>query len=256
MFVARPGYKLVVADYSQMELRMLAHYSQDPLLLQAFEQDLDLHVITGARQGGMSYDELKALVDADDPEGKKLRSIGKTSNFALTYGMAAKKYQLRLAVDNGLWVPLDTAAQWIEDYNATWQGATDWKARATKYAHYLGHITTIAGRKRRLPDLYSADRYEVLRAERQAINAIIQGSCADVISYVIPFIQAALRPMGGTVLLQVHDEIVCEVPEEMAPVAARAMGVLMADLANERFKLRCPMMADAHIGDNWGDAKG
>jgi DNA polymerase-1 len=93
-----------------------------------------------------------------------------------------------------------------------------------------------------------------MRAERQAINAVIQGSCADIINEAIPAIQMALRPLGGYVLLQVHDEIVAEAPEDLAPTAAKIVETYMTGLVNH--KLRCPLGADAHIGDTWGSAKG
>jgi DNA polymerase I len=254
MFVARPGHALVVADYSMMELRMLAHYSQDPNLLAAFIEGKDLHILTGAQQAGMTYEELKEQVDAGDNEAKKLRSIGKTSNFGLTYGMGAKKYQLLLLTQNGFEVTEKEAQRLINTYNETFAGATEWKKKVVRYAQKLGYVQTMLGRKRRLPGLYSNDRYEVMRAERMGINAIIQGSCSDVISQAMPAIQKALSAIDGYILLQVHDELVCEVPIEYAETGRLMVGELMVALANP--KLRCPLEADAHVGHTWGEAKG
>lgn len=254
MFVARPGMTLVVADYSMMELRMLAHYSQDENLLSAFVEGRDLHVVTGANQSGVSYDDLKTRVDAGESEAKKLRSIGKTSNFGLTYGMGAKKYQLLLLTQNQLEVTEQEAARLIEVYNETFAGAMDWKHRVVRHAKRLGYVRTILGRKRRLPGLYSPDRYEVMRAERMGINAIIQGSCADVISQAMPAIQTALSAIGGRILLQVHDELVCEVPEMYAETGRMIVSELMTALINPR--LNCPLVAEAHVGRTWGEAKG
>ena len=254
MFIARPGHVLVVADYSMMELRMLAHYSQDPNLLSAFIEGKDLHILTGAQQAGMSYDELSAQIEAGDPEAKKLRSIGKTSNFGLTYGMGAKKYQLLLLTQNKVEVTEKESQRLIETYNKTFAGATEWKKKVVQYSQKLGYVQTMLGRKRRLPGLYSNDRYEVMRAERMGINAIIQGSCSDVISQAMPAIQRALSAIDGYILLQVHDELVCEVPEEYADTGRMIVGELMVALANP--KLRCPLVADAHVGRTWGDAKG
>lgn len=254
MFIARPGHVLVVADYSMMELRMLAHYSQDERLLSAFIDGHDLHILTGAQQAGMTYDELKEQFEQGDPEAKKLRSIGKTSNFGLTYGMGAKKYQLLLLTQNQLEVSEQEARRLIDTYNATFEGATLWKERVIRYSKKLGYVQTIGGRKRRLPGLYSHDRYEAMRAERMGINAIIQGSCADVISEAMPAIQRALSSIRGRILLQVHDELVCEVPEEYSDIGITLVGSLMTALVNP--KLRCPLVAEAHAGPTWGSAKG
>lgn len=254
MFIARPGHVLVVADYSMMELRMLAHYSQDETLLSAFTEGKDLHILTGAQQAGLTYDELKDRIDAGDPEAKTLRSIGKTSNFGLTYGMGAKKYQLLLLTQNNLSVTEQEAKRLIESYNSTFYGATVWKQRVTRYSHKIGYVQTILGRKRRLPGLRSKDKYEVMRAERMGINAVIQGSCADVISQAMPAIQRALSAINGYILLQVHDELVCEVPEKYADIGRMLVGELMTALANPL--LRCPLIADAHVGKTWGEAKG
>jgi DNA polymerase-1 len=254
MFIARPGHKLVVADYSMMELRMLAHYSQDSNLLSAFIEGKDLHILTGAQQAGMDYDELKIKIDDGDPQAKQLRSIGKTSNFGLTYGMGAKKYQLLLLTQNGVEVTEKEAQRLIDAYNNTFTGATLWKKKVVQYAQKLGYVQTMLGRKRRLPGLYGNDRYEVMRAERMGINAIIQGSCSDVISQAMPAIQKALSAINGYILLQVHDELVCEVPEQYAETGKMIVGELMVALANP--KLRCPLIADAHVGNTWGEAKG
>lgn len=254
MFVARPGHVLVVADYSMMELRMLAHYSKDPNLLAAFVDGKDLHTLTGANQAGCSYDDLKQRVDAGDADAKKLRSIGKTSNFGLTYGMGAKKYQLLLLTQNQLEVSETESKRLIDAYNETFAGATEWKHRVVRHARRLGYVQTILGRKRRLPGLASPDRYEVMRAERMGINAIIQGSCADVISQAMPAIQRALGAINGRILLQVHDELVCEVPEQYAATGLLLVQQLMTALINPR--LICPMVADAHTGRTWGEAKG
>lgn len=254
MFIARPGHVLVVADYSMMELRMLAHYSQDANLLSAFIEGKDLHILTGAQQAGLDYDALKARIDEGDPQAKQLRSIGKTSNFGLTYGMGAKKYQLLLLTQNGVEVTEKESQRLIDAYNETFTGATLWKKKVVQYAQKLGYVQTVLGRKRRLPGLYSNDRYEVMRSERMGINAIIQGSCSDVISQAMPAIQRALSAINGYILLQVHDELVCEVPEAYAETGRMLVGELMVALANPR--LRCPLVADAHVGRTWGEAKG
>lgn len=255
MFVARPGKKLLVADYSQMELRMIAHYSGDEKLLAAFEQGLDLHVVTGSGQASLSYEDLlERCKDDDDINAKKLRMIGKTSNFALSYGMHAKTFQLRLLVDNGMRVTVREAKRLIDEYDATYEGATAFKQKVRDVVAARGFVRTMHGRKRRLPEVWSDDQFQRFEAERQAINYIIQGTCAEVMAMAIPKVQAALAPFGGEVLLQIHDECVSEIDEENVEVGAKIVSEIMEGVINH--KLRCPMIAEAHWADSWGAAKG
>lgn len=254
MFVARKGYKLIVADYSQMELRMLAHYSQDQVLLDAFEKNQDLHILTGASFAQMTYGELEALVKNEDPKGKELRQLGKTGNFALTYGMGARKFQRFLLVNNDYELHLEETASWIDRYNNMYFMSYDWKTRVWKFVDKHGFVATIEGRKRRLTEYRSNERWRRSRAQRQGVNAIIQGSCGDIICKAMPRIQDALEAFGGSLLLQVHDELVAEVPTEYAELCAHIMSTLMVQDINT--KIICPMVAEAHIGDSWGAAKG
>lgn len=255
MFVARPDHKLVVADYSQMELRVLAHYSQDAALLKAFEEEQDLHILTGAAFARMEYNELfEAYHGGTDTKARDLRMLGKTGNFALTYGMAAPKFQRYLVANNGYYVPLKQCAEWIEGYNLMYAGATEWKKKVIAAARRFGYIQTIAHRRRRLPNITSDDRYLRGEAERQSVNGVIQGTCADLILEVIPAVETALMGLKGHLLLQVHDELVGEVPTARAKLGATLMSTIMTGLVNDR--LRVPLIADAHIGDSWGGAKG
>lgn len=254
MFVSRPGHKLIVADYSQMELRMLAHYSLDPVLLQAFAEGRDMHIVTATAPARMSYEELKEKYDAGDPWAKEMRAVGKTMNFALNYGMGAVKFRRFLLVMNKYEVTEAEAAEWIREYNKTYEATTKWKERVKVFVGNHGYVKTIRGRKRRLPGVYSYDKGTREYAKRQGVNAVIQGSCGDVICEAMIPIQAFLLSIGGSLLLQVHDELVAEVPEQHAELAARVMERLMVDFINPI--LKCPMSADAHIGDNWSEAKG
>lgn len=266
MFIARPKNKLIVADLSQAELRMMAHYSQDAKLMEAFEKEQDLHVLTGAGLGKITYEELAEMLANDDPEGKKLRMLGKTCNFALTYGMGAVKFQRFILVNNGYEISIDEAQEIIDLYNETYSGVVDWKfgkknpmtgerkGGVLKIARRLGYVATIYGRKRRLPDLHAKANGPRSYAERQAINAIIQGSVGDVICEAMVRIQPELIRLGGSILLQVHDEIVCEAPEENAEEAKALIELLMVEECNKI--LRVPQKCDAHIGQTWGDAKG
>jgi DNA polymerase-1 len=253
MFVARPGHKLIVADYAAMELRVAAHYSQDETMVKAFADGLDLHAMTASTQSGIPYEELLERIENDDVDAKLRRTIGKVSNFGLLYGMAGKKFQVHLLVESGVRVSLEEADALIAGFNTTYEGMTEWKQRVIRYAKKVGYIQTIGGRKRRLPELWSDNRWDVMRAERQAVNAIIQGSCADIVAEAIPAIQQALEPFGAYMLLQVHDEVVAEAPEENADEAAKIVQHYMTSLINPR--LRVPLAAEAGTGYTWGEAK-
>ena len=254
MFIARPGHKLIVADYSMMELRIAAHYSQDDVMLKAFAEGMDLHTLMAAKNTGKEYEEMKALVDAGDPWAKQQRSIGKTQNFGLLYGMAAPKFRTHLRVETGLLLPLEDVEGLVRAFDELYAGVTDWKYRVMRYAHRVGYTQNLYGRKRRLPDLYSSNRWERMRAERQGINFCVQGTCADIMSEALDAMAPALASVHAYPLLQVHDEAVAEAPEEFAHAASVIMQECMTALINPR--LRCALNVEAHVGNTWYDAKG
>ena len=233
---------------------MLAHYSQDEALLKAFEEGQDLHILTGAAFARVSYDELYEKYHAGDDWAKAMRMLGKTGNFALTYGMGAIKFQRYLLVNNKYEVSIDQADQWIKGYNEMYKGATEWKRRVMSYARRHGYVLTIKGRKRRLVGIQAPQERIRARAERQGVNACIQGSVGDVIAESMPYVQQMMASLGGTLLLQVHDELVGEVPEKHSALAASLTEQLMVGFINPI--LRCPQVADAHIGKSWAEAKG
>lgn len=253
MFVASEGMDLIVADLGQAELRMLAHYSQDEALMLAFEEGRDLHIVTGAAFGRKTYEELKEGVDAGEQWAKDLRSLGKTGNFALTYGMGPTKFQRYLLVNNKYEVTVQQAAEWIDSYNQMYEGATEWKRRVINFVRRHGYVQTYKKRKRRLVGAMSGNQMIRGRAERQAVNAVIQGSVGDVMSESMPYVQSAIVPLGGHLLLQVHDELVAEAPKETSSLCARLMEELMVGLCNPH--LRVPQVAQAHIAHSWGEAK-
>lgn len=257
MFIAREGMQLIVADYGMMELRMAAHFAAklDPnhSMIRAFNAGQDLHMLTASKQFSIPYDELALLVGKKDVDATLKRTIGKTSNFGLLYGMGANKFQTYLWTEVGLYLNIKEVAALIDGFNSTFQTVTDWKGLVSTHVHKVGYAKSITGRFRHLPEIYSSDRYEVMRAERQAINYIVQGSCADIINEALPAVDAGIRPFGGRVLLQVHDELVAEAPTIYAQACARIMETYMTQLSAHR--LRCPMVADAHIGLTWGSAK-
>lgn len=253
MFVARPNMSLVVADLSQVEVRVGCHYSQDPVMTEAFHNNRDMYVVMAAANNNMPYDELKARVDADDDWAKTQRQIGKVQVLGLQYGMAPPKFRTHLRVETGIQVSHDEAKQLVASFDELYAGLHEWKQKVNRWVHKHGYVKTIYGRKRRLPEIWSNDRYEVMRAERQAVNAIIQGSCADILLESIPAVQQALRPLGGYVLLQIHDELVCEVPDEHAKVGCVIVEQMMTTFANKY--LRIPLACVAHAGKTWAEAK-
>ena len=253
-FVSRPNMSLLVGDLSQAELRMLAHYSEDFLLTDAFRTGKDLHALTAAGNMGISYDEFIDEFNNGNPEYAKQRRVGKTQNFGLLYGMAYKKFQRYLLTELKMEVTFDEAKELIQKFNETYEGATKWKHNVMYAVRHTGYVATIAGRKRRLPDAFSRDEYIRGRAERQAVNCVIQGSVGDIMAEGMIEVQEALEPFDGYLLLQVHDEDVAEVPSELAVPARDAMQAAMVRRCNEY--LTVPQFSEVHIGKNWYEAKG
>ncbi|WP_418764598.1 DNA polymerase I [Mailhella sp.] len=239
-FTAGPGMKLISADYSQVELRVLAHYSQDPTLLAAFRNGEDIHTRTAA-----------LLFDADPSQiGPDQRRRAKTINFGLIYGMGARK----LGQDLG--IPLSEARMFIERYFTRFAHIKEFFDSVEKEARGNGYVTTLSGRRRPLPDMLSQSGQARALAERQAVNTLIQGSAADLIKFAMLAVynDADLRRMKARMLLQIHDELIVEVPEKDAEAAAVRLAALMTDTSAWGVELRVPLVADAGIGRNWGEA--
>lgn len=254
MFIARPNNKLVVADYSAMELVIWAHFSEDPLLIESISNGLDMHAMTAAGQHGLSYEEFMERYESGDETAKEQRAIGKTSNFGALYGIGAKKFQRFLLVQNGVLVSVEEAQRLLTAIDETYAAGYEWKKRVWRFVGKHGYVLTMARRKRRLPKAIDGLFWERREAERQAVNTVIQGSCGDIICEAMIPIQKMLLGLGGSLLLQVHDELVAEVPTEKAELAARLMSEMMVGIVNPR--LNCKLKAEAHIGDSWSAAKG
>ncbi len=239
-FTAGPGRKLISADYSQVELRVLAHYSQDPTLLAAFRSGEDIHTRTAA----LLHD--KALAEVGPDERRKAKTI----NFGLIYGMGARK----LGQDLG--IPMAEAKMFIERYFARFAGIKAFFDGVEAEARRDGYVTTLSGRRRPLPDMRSQSGQARALAERQAVNTLIQGSAADLIKYAMLAVHGdpLLRAMGARLLLQIHDELIVEVPRENASQAAERLSALMVDAKAWGVDFSVPLVADAGIGDTWGEA--
>ncbi len=239
-FTASPGKKLISADYSQVELRVLAHYSQDPTLLAAFRSHEDIHTRTAA----LLYDKDPSQIGPDE------RRKAKTINFGLIYGMGARK----LGQDLG--ISLAEARGFIERYFARFAHIKEFFDGVENDARKNGFVTTLSGRRRPLPDMLSQSGQARALAERQAVNTLIQGSAADLIKFAMLSVHTdgELKSMGARLLLQIHDELIVEVPELHAEDAAKKLSLLMTDTSPWGISLHVPLVAEAGIGHNWGES--
>lgn len=239
-FTAGPGMSLVSADYSQVELRVLAHYSQDPTLLSAFRNGEDIHTRTAA-----------LLHDVDPSQiGPDERRKAKTINFGLIYGMGPSK----LGQDLG--IPLSEARMFIERYFTRFSHIKEFFDGVEAEARRNGYVTTLSGRRRPLPNIVSQSGQARALAERQAVNTLIQGSAADLIKFAMLAVHndAELRRRKARLLLQIHDELIVEVPEGEAQAVAARLAALMTDTSAWGITLHVPLVADAGVGHNWGEA--
>ena len=239
-FTAGPGMSLISADYSQVELRVLAHYSQDPTLLASFRNGEDIHTRTAA----LLYDVEPSQIGPDE------RRRAKTINFGLIYGMGPSK----LGQDLG--IPLSEARMFIERYFTRFAHIKEFFDGVEEEARRNGYVTTLSGRRRPLPNIVSQSGQARALAERQAVNTLIQGSAADLIKFAMLAVHGdeELRRRKARLLLQIHDELIVEAPEEEAQAAAARLAVLMTDTSAWGIALHVPLVADAGIGHNWGEA--
>jgi DNA polymerase-1 len=239
-FVAKPGHIFLAADYSQVELRILAHVCQDAALLEAFRQDQDIHSTTAAAVYGIDL----ANVTYNQ------RRFAKAVNFGLIYGMGA----FRLARDSEL--TLAEAENYIKDYFARFPGIQQYLDETKKKAHEDGYVETLLGRRRYFPVFKMASSgsnvQARLRAEREAINHPIQGTAADIVKIAMLNLHTKLVEYEAKMLLQVHDELLLEVPEEELEVVRE----LVVNTMSGAFRLDVPLKVDASTGYNWLEIKG
>jgi DNA polymerase-1 len=235
-FVARDGCVLVSLDYSQIELRILAHVSKDPVLVDTFLKNEDVHRRTAAEIFGVAVD----VVTRDQ------RTAAKSINFGLLYGMGV----VRLARELGL--KRAEAKEYLDRYFERLQGIRAWHASALERAHAEREVRTLLGRRRKLPGLDSKNPAERARAERLAINTPIQGSAADIMKRAMIDADRALSSEvpEARILLQVHDELVLEVPAAHAEKALAVGRAAMQDAVT----LDVPLVVDGGIGRTWAEA--
>jgi DNA polymerase-1 len=232
-FVAEARWKLVAADYSQVELRIMAHIAQDPGLLAAFERGEDIHAATAATVLGVPLAEVT----------KDQRRIAKSVNFGLSYGQSA----FGLAQQTGM--SREEATQFIKTYFEKYPGVREYIERTKRQAARQGYVETLLGRRRYFPNLDKMRGPERGRAEREAINMPIQGTAADIIKIAMIRLHQALRErrLRSRMLLQVHDELVLEAPDDEVD----AVIPLVQDVMGGASELAVPLKVDVEVGQNW-----
>ncbi len=237
MFIPKPGHVLVDADYSQIELRVLAHIADDKVMQNAFISGLDVHTVTAAQVFGVAPEQVTSLQ----------RRHAKAVNFGIVYGIS----EFSLAEDIG--VSRWEAKDYIDSYLAHYSGVREYMKNVVSDAREAGYTATMYGRKRYIPEL-SASNFNIRSgAERIALNTPIQGTAADLIKLAMIRVENALNEHfpEAKLLLQVHDELIVECPENIAPQVAQLVSQKMQTVA----QLKVPLQAEAKIGESWYDAK-
>ncbi|MEM7353115.1 MAG: DNA polymerase I [Acidobacteriota bacterium] len=235
-FVPRQGWTMLSADWSQIELRLLAHYTRDPLLVEAFAQGEDIH----RRTAGQLF---------DCPPGdvtREQRGVGKLVNFSTIYGQGAT------ALGHTLGVPRKTAQSYIDGYFEAYRGVREWLDRTIEEAHQTGYVTTLLGRRRVIPELSSNSFMERQYGERIAANTPIQGSAADLCKIAMLAIARRLETETpqARLLLQIHDELLFEAPPHEVEPLSRLVRQEMEGV----HALDVPLVVDVGVGDNWDAA--
>jgi DNA polymerase-1 len=236
-FVAgAPGMIFLSADYSQIELRIMASLSEDPAMMEAFHKGTDIHVATAARVYGVLPEDVT-------PD---MRRTAKMVNFGIIYGISAFGLSQRLRI------PRPEGARLIDEYFIQYPGVKNYMDRTIEMAREKGYVETITGRRRHLPDICSANAMTRKAAERTAINTPIQGTAADMIKIAMVHTAARLRDSGLTcrMLLQVHDELVFELPQQELPAAKELVG----DTMRHALSLSVPVVVEMGSGKNWFEA--
>jgi len=233
--IAPPGEYLLSADYSQIDLRVLAHLSRDPSLIAAFAEDEDIHATTASKLFGIPVDEVTS----------EMRRNAKTVNFGVVYGMS--NYGLEQATD----LNREEASQFIALYFEKYPGVREYLEATKEQARKLGYVQTMLGRRRFLSEINSSNRMVREAAERMAINAPVQGSSADIIKVAMINLHREMdkKNLKSKMLLQIHDELLFEVPEE----EVEEMQSLINDLMPRAIELCFPVKIEIKLGRNWGE---
>ena len=235
-FIARPGCKLMAADYSQIELRIMAHLSGDESLLNAFKQGLDIHRATAAEVMGVKLDDVSA----------EMRRNAKAVNFGLIYGMSAFGLARQLGIGR------KEAQEYIDRYFDRYPGVHQYMENIRSTAARQGYVETLFGRRLYLPEINSKNVPRRQAAERTAINAPMQGTAADIIKRAMIAVDSWVQKeqLETRMIMQVHDELVLEVPEQELDIVAKKLPELMQNAA----MLTVPLLVEVGVGDNWDQA--
>ncbi len=236
-FVAGPGMRLVSLDYSQIELRILAHVADIPALKQAFRDGIDIHAMTASQMFNVPLDQMT-------PE---IRRRAKAINFGVIYGISG------FGLARNLRIPKDEAQAFIDTYFERFPGIREYMNATVAFAKENGFVQTLFGRRIHTPEINSKGPTAGF-ARRAAINAPIQGAAADIIRRAMIRMPAALRDLPATMLLQVHDELLFEVEEAAVPALIDAARTVMEDAPHPAVRLDVPLVVDAGQGANWAEA--
>jgi DNA polymerase-1 len=232
-FVTKKGYKIMSFDYSQLELRIAAHLSEDEQLIHIFNEDKDVHASTAAEIYKVSLEKVT----------KEMRSAAKTVNFGVLYGQGPKS----LSEQTGM--TFEQAKEFIQKYFSVFAGVRRFIEETKKLTHHKGYVETLSGRRRYLPDLYSGVQQIRAAAERMSVNTPIQGTEAELIKIAMIRIYNKIKDTHARMLLQVHDELVFEVKKDDVDAFAK----MILHEMEHAITLRVPLKVDISVGDNWGE---
>jgi DNA polymerase-1 len=235
-FIAPKNYKILAADYSQIELHLMAHFSQDKNLLSAFEKGLDIHNSTAAQVFGATLDQVTS----------EQRRKAKAINFGLIYGISAFGLAKQLGIERA-------AAQiYIDAYFKQYHKVAEYMQQTCEFAHQNGYVETLFGRRLYINEINSSNKMRQKAAERAAINAPLQGTAADIIKLAMIAVNQWIKKsnIDTHMIMQVHDELVFEVHEKDIKTAQKNIAQLMSDVV----KLSIPLVVDIGVGNNWEEA--
>ena len=237
-FISADGNKLICADYSQIELRVLAHFSEDPKLMEIFNQDLDIHTTVASEVYKVPTEEVT----------RELRDKAKIVNFGIIYGVSASGLARRIQGVN-----IDEARELITNYKARFPGINMFFQRCIQQALDNGYVTTLTGRRRAIPEIFEHSQSRQNLGERLAINTVVQGTAADLIKAAMVKVQQRIDrdQLEMKLLLQIHDELVLETPTELADMHAK----IVSEEMENAIAFRVPLRTETGIGDNWMEAK-
>ncbi len=232
-FVPKQGHLFVSADYSQIELRVLAYLSQDPALLRAFAQNRDIHAETAARLFDVSPEHVT-------PEQ---RNMGKRINFSVLYGMTP------FGLSQDLGIPFGQAKDYIDKYFAGYPRVMEWMEQVIVDTKHKGYVTTLAGRRRYVPAIYEKNRSLYEEARRVAINTVAQGTAAEIMKKGMITLNTLFKEknLGAQMILQIHDELIVSVPEQELHIAES----MIIDTLEKVVDWNVPLVVNTRAGKNW-----